>query len=72
MTERTLRAALAGALAALGVRRTVGLNLGMTGECLLHIDVEAPDLAVVLADVDETGKGGLVAAVVALSLIPFT
>lgn len=69
MTERTLRAALAGALAALGVRRTVGLDLGLTGEGLPHIDVEDPDLAVLLADADGTVNGGLGAAVLAGQLL---
>ena len=69
MTERTLRAALAGALAALGVRRTVGLDLGLTGEGLPHIDVEDPDLAVLLADADGTVNGGLGAAVLAGQLV---
>lgn len=61
--------ALAGALAALGVRRTVGLDLGTSAGGLDHIDVEDPDLAVLLADADGAVNGGLGAAVLAGQLL---
>lgn len=68
-TPTTVAVALAGALAALGVRRTVGLDLGTTAGGLPHIDVDDPDLAVLLADADGAVNGGLGAAVLAGQLL---
>mgnify|MGYP003465969253 CR=1 FL=1 len=65
----TVAEALAGALAALGVRRTVGLDLGTAAGGLPHIDVDDPDLAVLLADADGAVNGGLGAAVLAGQLL---
>lgn len=65
----TVAEVLAGALAALGVRRTVGLDLGTAAGGLPHIDVDDPDLAVLLADADGAVNGGLGAAVLAGQLL---
>lgn len=69
MIERSLREALAGSLAALGVRRTVGLDLGLSEGGLPHIEVDDPDLAVLLADADGAVNGGLGLAVLAGQLL---
>ncbi|MEZ5372358.1 MAG: hypothetical protein R2704_06410 [Microthrixaceae bacterium] len=69
MSEPTLRTALAGSLAALGVRRTVGLDLGLGEGGLPHVEVDDPDLAVLLADADGAVNGGLGVAVLAGQLL---
>ncbi|MEZ5382960.1 MAG: hypothetical protein R2754_14340 [Microthrixaceae bacterium] len=69
MSRGTVATALAGALAALGVRRTVGLDWGLEEAGLPHVGVEDPDLAVLLADADGRVNGGLGAALLAGGLL---